>query len=154
MMVPVLSAYTAYSIGSKPALAPGFILGYVANNPIGANGISTGFLGALILGFVVGYVVKWIKKLNIPQVLQPMMPTFFVPLCTTFVVGVFYIYVLTVPLNVLVQLVVNLMYQLNGTSAVLLGMGIKSGETITLTVEGPDEDAKAVELQEWITANL
>ena len=36
----------------------------------------------------------------------------------------------------------------------LMSLGIKSGETITLTVEGPDEDAKAAELQEWITANL
>ena len=124
MMVPVLSAYIAHSIGSKPALAPGFILGYVANNPIGANGISTGFLGALILGYIVGYVVKWVKKLKIPQVIQPMMPTFFVPLCTTFVVGIFYVYVLTIPLNELVQLIVRLMYQLNGTSAVLVGLGI------------------------------
>lgn len=124
MMVPVLSAYIAYSIGSKPALAPGFILGYVANNPIGADDISTGFLGALILGYVVGYLVKWVKKLKIPSVVQPMMPTFFVPILTTLIVGLFYVYVLTIPLNALVQLIVSLMYQLNGTSALLLGLGI------------------------------
>ena len=124
MMVPVLCAYIAYAIGSKPALAPGFILGYVANNPIGANQISTGFLGALILGFVVGYAVKQVKKLKVPDVIQPMMPTFLVPLFTTFIIGVFYVYVLTIPLNALVQLMVNLMYQLNGTSAVVLGIGI------------------------------
>ncbi|MBP3817328.1 MAG: PTS fructose transporter subunit IIC [Butyrivibrio sp.] len=124
MMVPVMCAYIAYAIGSKPALAPGFILGYVANNPIGANGLSTGFLGSMILGFAVGYFVKWMKKWKVPQDLQPLMPTFLVPLITTFVLGTFYVYVLTIPLNAFVQLIVSLMYQLNGVSAVFLGLAI------------------------------
>lgn len=124
MMVPVLSAYIAYAIGSKPALAPGFILGYVANNPIGSQKISTGFLGALILGFLVGYFVKWMKGWKVPQVLKPMMPTFFIPLLTTLVVGVFYVYIMTVPINAFVQLVVSIMNNLNSTSVVLVGLGI------------------------------
>lgn len=124
MMVPVMCAYIAYAIGSKPALAPGFILGYVANNPIGSRGLSTGFLGALVLGFVIGYFVKWMKTWKVPDALKSMMPTFFVPLLTTFVVGVFYIYALTVPLNAFVQVVVNVMNRLNGTSVVLVGIGI------------------------------
>lgn len=124
MMVPVLCAYIAYGVGSKPALAPGFILGYAANNPIGADQISTGFLGALILGFLVGYFVKWTKTWKVPEVLKPMMPTFLVPLITTFVCGIFYIYCLTYPLNALVQFIVNIMYSLNGTSAVVLGIAI------------------------------
>ena len=124
MMVPVMCAYIAYAIGSKPALAPGFILGYVANNPIGSRSLSTGFLGAMILGYLVGYFVKWMKSWKVPADLQPMMPTFFVPLLTTFVVGLFYVYCLTVPLNALVQVIVNLMYQLNGVSSVILGLAI------------------------------
>ena len=124
MMVPVLSAYIAYAIGSKPALAPGFILGYVANNPIGSQEISTGFLGALILGFLVGYFVKWMKGWKVPEVLKPMMPTFFIPLLTTLVVGVFYVYIMTVPINAFVQLVVSIMNNLNSTSVVLVGLGI------------------------------
>lgn len=124
MMVPVMCAYIAYAIGSKPALAPGFILGYVANNPIGANGLSTGFLGAMILGFAVGYFVKWMKKWKVPEALQALMPTFLVPLITTFVLGIVYVYVLTVPLNAIVQFIVSLMYQLNGTSALVLGLAI------------------------------
>jgi PTS system fructose-specific IIC component/fructose-specific PTS system IIC-like component len=124
MMVPVMCAYIAYAIGSKPALAPGFILGYVVNNPIGSQGISTGFIGALLMGYIVGYFVKWMKTWKVPEAIQPMMPTFLVPLISTFVLGVFYVYVLTTPLNALVQLIVSLMYKLNGTSAVLLGMAI------------------------------
>ena len=118
MMVPVLCAYIAYAIGSKPALAPGFILGYVANNPMGSQKISTGFLGALILGFLVGYFVKWVKGWKVPDVLKPMMPTFFIPLLATFVVGVFYVYVMMTPINAFVQLIVSVMNNLNGTSVV------------------------------------
>ena len=88
MMVPVMCAYIAYAIGSKPALAPGFILGYVANNPIGADKISTGFLGSLILGFIVGYFVKWTKSWKVPDALKPMMPTFFIPVITTLLLGI------------------------------------------------------------------
>ena len=124
MMVPVMCAYIAYAIGSKPALAPGFILGHVANNAMGAKGLSTGFLGALLLGYLVGYFVKWMKSWKVPTDLQPMMPTFFVPLLTTFVVGIFYVYCLIEPLNGFVQIVVSLMYTLNGVSSVVLGLGI------------------------------
>lgn len=124
MMVPVLCAYIAYAIGSKPALAPGLILGYVANNPIGSKQISTGFLGALILGFLIGYFVKWLKSWKIPDVVKPMMPTFFIPLVTTFVLGVVYIYIMTVPIDVFVKLVVSIMNSLNDTSIILVGAGI------------------------------
>lgn len=124
MMVPVLCAYIAYAIGSKPALAPGFILGYVANNPMGSQKISTGFLGALILGFLVGYFVKWVKGWKVPASLRPMMPTFFIPLLTTLVIGVFYVYIMMMPINAFVKLIVSVMNNLNGTSIILVGIGI------------------------------
>lgn len=124
MMVPVLCAYIAYAIGSKAAIAPGFILGHAANTPMGESHIATGFLGALILGFLVGYLVRWTKKLPVPALLQPMMPTFLVPLFTTLILGLFYIYILTIPLNAFVQFMIQCMYQLNGTSAMALGLGI------------------------------
>ncbi|RDU22497.1 PTS fructose transporter subunit IIC [Anaerosacchariphilus polymeriproducens] len=124
MMVPVLCAYIAYSIGSKPALAPAFILGYVANKPIGESQIATGFIGAIILGFLVGYVVKWVKKWKVPTVIQPLMPTFLVPLFTTLIIGVGYIYLLVYPLNGFVQLMVQTLTGLSGVNAALLGIGI------------------------------
>ena len=78
----------------------------------------------MLMGFIVGYFVKWMKKWKVPKDLQPMMPTFLVPLITTFVLGVIYIYILTYPLNAIVQLMVSLMYKLNGTSALVLGLAI------------------------------
>ncbi len=64
MMIPLLSGYIAYSIASKPALAPGMILGYIANNPIGEGQVKTGFLGAMLLGVLTGYFVKSNQKME------------------------------------------------------------------------------------------
>ena len=124
MMVPVLCAYIAHAIAGKAAIAPGFILGHAANIPMGESQIATGFLGAMLMGFLVGYVVRWTRTLNVSPLIQPMMPTFLVPLFTTLILGLLYIYVLTVPLNAFVQFMIQFMYQLNGTSIAVLGLGI------------------------------
>ena len=71
-----------------------------------------------------GYFVRWLKKFPVPEVLQPMMPTFLIPLFTTLILGLFYIYLLTVPLNAFVQFMIQVMYQLNGAGAMALGIGI------------------------------
>lgn len=81
-----------------------------------------GFLDSLILGFVVGYFVKWTKSWKVSDVLKPMMPTFFILVITTLILGLFYTYVLTYPLNAFVQAIVSIMNQLNGTSTVIVGI--------------------------------
>ncbi len=55
LMVPVLAAYTAYSLADKPALAPGFAAG------LAANMIGSGFLGAVVGGLIAGYLMRWVK---------------------------------------------------------------------------------------------
>ena len=56
LMVPVLAAYTAYSLADKPALAPGFAAG------LAANMIGAGFLGAVAGGLIAGYLMRWVKN--------------------------------------------------------------------------------------------
>ncbi|EFD9221667.1 PTS 2-O-a-mannosyl-D-glycerate transporter subunit IIABC [Escherichia coli] len=56
LMVPVLAAYTAYSLADKPALASGFAAG------LAANMIGSGFLGAVVGGLIVGYLMRWVKN--------------------------------------------------------------------------------------------
>ncbi len=56
LMVPVLAAYTAYSLADKPALAPGFAAG------LAANMIGAGFLGAVAGGLIAGYLMRWVKQ--------------------------------------------------------------------------------------------
>ena len=53
LMVPVLAAYTAYSLADKPALTPGFAAG------LAANMIGSGFLGAIVGGLIAGYLMRW-----------------------------------------------------------------------------------------------
>ena len=139
MMVPILCAYIAYSLGGKPALAPGFVLGYVANNPIGKDGLSTGFIGAMILGILIGYFVAWTKTWKVPVVVQSIMPTMLVPLLTALVVGIFYIYVLIYPLNGLVGVMVMALKGLSGVNAAALGLGI--GIMAAIDMGGPSSKA-------------
>ena len=62
MMIPVIGAYSAYAIAGKPALAPAFVLCYMANTEVGVSGTKTGFLGAIILGILTGIMVSYLKK--------------------------------------------------------------------------------------------
>lgn len=62
MMIPVLAGYIAYSIAGKPGLIPGLIVGYIANTPFGDSHVQTGFLGAMLMGVLSGYMAKWIKN--------------------------------------------------------------------------------------------
>lgn len=100
LMVPVLSAYIAESIGKRPALVPGFVAGMIAIqglpvNPTtglidaGGSGVGFGFLGGIVGGFLAGYVVVGLEKLlaGLPKNLDGLKAIFLYPLLSTFVVG-------------------------------------------------------------------
>lgn len=121
MMIPILSGYIAYALAGKPGIAPAMILGYVANNPIGEAGVQTGFLGAMILGLIVGYVVRWCKTWKVPTTIRTIMPILIIPIFTTLTVGLFYIYVISVPIGMAMDWLVEVLGSLTGGSAILLG---------------------------------
>lgn len=139
MMVPVLSGYIAFGIAGRPGLAPGLILGHVANNPIGSEGLSTGFIGAMIIGVLVGYLVQWMKSWKVPAVVRTIMPLIIIPVIATFTVGVFYTYVLAKPLSMFVVIMTQVLTSLNGVSAALLGIGI--GVMAAIDMGGPSSKA-------------
>lgn len=105
--IPLFAAFTAYSIGGKTALAAGFIGGYVANNPIArlsvADGAWTasaptasGFMGALLIAFAVGYFVKWLSKtINLPKNWMAFKTTFLIPLTAAVFTMVLMVFVIT-----------------------------------------------------------
>ncbi len=90
--IPIFAAFTANSIGGRTALAAGFIGGYVANRPtalLTLDGgswaakapVPSGFLGAIIIAFAVGYFVKWLnQKIELPQNWLAFKSTFLIPL--------------------------------------------------------------------------
>ena len=135
MMIPLLAGYIAYSIAGKPALAPGMILGYVANNAIGSAQVKTGFLGAMLLGVLTGYFVKWTKNWKVPATLKALMPILIVPIITTFVLGVLYVYVISVPIGAVMDWLVDILSNLQGGSAILLGLII--GAMTAVDMGGP-----------------
>ncbi|OCG07994.1 PTS fructose transporter subunit IIABC [Gilliamella sp. wkB178] len=135
MMVPVLAAYMAYSIGGNAALAPAFIMGYVVNNPIGANHVSTGFIGAMIFGVLIGYFVKWFKTVKVHPVIESVMPVMIIPTVTLLVMAPIYIYGLSYPLDWFVKAMVATLKGLSNVNAALLGVGI--GVLAALDMGGP-----------------
>lgn len=126
-MIPVLAAYIAYSMAGKPALAPGFVLGYLVNNavttPSGAS-VSTGFLGAMIMAVLCGYFVRWMKTWKVNNTIQTIMPILIIPILTTLVLGMAYIYILATPLGFVMDWLTAALGSLQGGSAVVLGLVI------------------------------
>ncbi len=126
-MIPVLAAYIAYSMAGKPALAPGFVLGYLVNNavttPSGAS-VSTGFLGAMIMAVLCGYFVRWMKTWKVNDTIQTIMPILIIPILTSLVLGMAYIYILATPLGFVMDWLTGALGSLQGGSAVVLGLVI------------------------------
>lgn len=135
MMIPILSGYIAYSLAGKPALAPAMILGYIANNPIGEQQVKTGFLGAMILGVATGYLVKWIKTWKVPATIRTIMPILIVPVITTFILGMIYVYIIAVPIGAAMDLLVKVLSDMQGGSAIVLGLII--GAMTAVDMGGP-----------------
>ncbi len=135
MMVPVLAAYMAYSIGGNAALAPAFIMGYVVNNPIGSNHVSTGFIGAMIFGVLIGYFVKWFKTVKVHPVIASVMPVMIIPTVTLLIMAPIYIYILSYPLDWFVKAMVETLKGMSEVNAAFLGIGI--GVLAALDMGGP-----------------
>lgn len=135
MMIPLLAGYIAYSIAGKPGLAPGMILGYMANNPVGEAQVKTGFLGAMLLGVLAGYFVKWCKTWKVNQTVRTLMPIIIIPILSTFILGMFYIYVISVPIGAAMAWLIQTLGELEGGSAIVLGLII--GAMTAVDMGGP-----------------
>ncbi|GAB2027803.1 PTS fructose transporter subunit IIC [Lactovum odontotermitis] len=140
MMVPAIAGYTAYSLGGRPAIAPGFVLGYLANQPLNEEGLKAGFVAALIMGLIAGYFVKWMKSWKIPKVLVSVMPILIIPVISTLLTGLVFQYIVSGPVAWLSQQLFGFLESLNGANlilfAIVLGLicEIDFGGPITKTV--------------------
>ena len=116
-MLPILAGFIAMSIADRPGLAVGFVGGSIA-----ANGTS-GFLGALVAGFVAGYIVNLLKKIfsKLPESLDGVKPVLLYPLLGIFLIGVIMQFVVEPPIGALNTAINNGLNGLNGASAVVLG---------------------------------
>ena len=137
-MLPILSGFIAMSIADRPGLAVGFVGGAIA-----ANGTS-GFLGALVAGFLAGYTVLLLKKIldKLPESLDGMKPVLLYPLLGIFIVGVIMQFVVEPPIGALNVAINEGLKDLNGSSAVLLGALL--GGMMSVDMGGPVNKAAYV----------
>lgn len=137
-MLPILAGFIAMSIADRPGLAVGFVGGSIA-----ANGTS-GFLGALVAGFVAGYIVLLLKKIfsKLPESLDGMKPVLLYPLLGIFLVGVIMQFVVEPPIGALNTAINNGLNGLNGASAVVLGVLL--GGMMAIDMGGPVNKAAYV----------
>lgn len=137
-MLPILAGFIAMSIADRPGLAVGFVGGSIA-----ANGTS-GFLGALVAGFVAGYIVLLLKKVfsKLPDSLDGMKPVLLYPLLGIFLVGVIMQFVVEPPIGALNTAINNGLNGLNGASAVVLGVLL--GGMMSVDMGGPVNKAAYV----------
>lgn len=137
-MLPILAGFIAMSIADRPGLAVGFVGGSIA-----ANGTS-GFLGALVAGFIAGYIVLLLKKVfsKLPESLDGMKPVLLYPLLGIFLVGVIMQFVVEPPIGALNTAINNGLNGLNGASAVVLGVLL--GGMMSVDMGGPVNKAAYV----------
>lgn len=99
LMIPIFAAGVARAIGDKPAVAPTFIAGYIINDPTFLKTeTGAGFIGAILVGFGVGYLVKMLKKIPYPHLLKPVVPILIIPLIATFISFVIIYYLIGRPI--------------------------------------------------------
>ncbi|MFE0103253.1 fructose-specific PTS transporter subunit EIIC [Streptomyces sp. NPDC059009] len=137
LMLPIFSGYIAYALADRPALVPGMIGGFLASDAVGIYkaDANAGFLGAIVTGFLAGYLVLGLKKVKVPKFVQPIMPIIVLPIVSTLVLGLFYIYVIGQPISWVFTHLTNWLNGMTGSSAIVLGIII--GLMISFDMGGP-----------------
>ncbi len=157
LMLPVFAGYVAYSIAEKPGLVAGFVAGAIAKEGYAIGkiayaaggektsalaGVSSGFLGALVGGFLAGAVVLAIKKyVKVPRSLEGAKSILLLPLLGTVFTGFLMLFV-NIPMAAINTAMNNFLGGLGGGSAVLLGLVL--GGMMAVDMGGPVNKAAYV----------
>ena len=157
-MLPVLAGYIAYSIAEKPGLVSGFVAGAIASSGAAFGGIayaeggqktldlvgvSSGFLGALVGGFLAGGVILVLRKLlaGLPRSLEGIRSILLLPLLGVLVTG-FVMLAVNIPMSAINTALNDFLASLSGSSAVLLGLLV--GGMMAVDMGGPVNKAAYV----------
>ncbi len=137
-LLPVLAGFIAVSIADRPAMVVGFVGGLLANTG------GAGFLGALLAGFIAGYLVLGLRKVFafLPQSLEGIKPVLLYPLIGTFLIGGIMIFLLNPPVAAANNALVNFLNSLGTSSKVLLGIVVAA--MMAIDMGGPINKAAYV----------
>lgn len=135
-MVPILAGYIAMSIADKPGLVPGMIGGAIAaDGSFYGSDAGAGFLGGIVAGFLAGYIAKWIKQVKVPKAMAPIMPIIIIPIISSVIVGLIFIYVIGAPIAGIFAGLTAWLKGMQGANIVILAMII--GAMIAFDMGGP-----------------
>ena len=164
-MLPVLAGYIGFSIAEKPGFVAGFVAGSIAssgsafgNIAFGAAkgelpaAVSSGFLGALVGGFLAGGVVLLLRKAlaGLPRSLDGIRSILLLPLLGVGLTG-FLMFLINIPMSAINTFLNNFLTSLSGSSAVLLGLLV--GGMMAVDMGGPVNKAAYVFGTSTLTAS-
>ncbi|KJU73159.1 PTS fructose transporter subunit IIABC [Clostridium baratii] len=137
-MLPVLAGYIAMSIGDRPALAVGFVGGMLANKG------GSGFLGALLAGFIAGYLVVFLKKIfsKLPDSLEGLKPVLLYPLFGILLMGAIIIFIINPPVAAINTGLTSFLNSMGESSKIVLGVIL--GAMMAIDMGGPINKAAYV----------
>lgn len=137
-MLPILAGFIAMAIGDRPALALGFVGGMMA-----ANGKS-GFLGALVAGFVAGYLILALRKAcdKLPTALEKIAPVLIYPVVGILVMGFFMMFIVEPIMGGINTGLNNALTGMGSSSKVVLGLVL--GGMMSIDMGGPFNKAAYV----------
>ena len=136
LMVPVLSGYIAVGIADRPGLAPGLITGLIAvNGDLYGSEANAGFIGGIVTGILSGYIALAIKKIPVHKFVAPIWPIIIIPIITTLVVGLLFIYLIGAPIASLFDTLTVALSGMQGTSTLFLGALL--GAMVAFDMGGP-----------------
>ena len=117
-MLPVLAGFIAMSIADRPGLAVGFVGGALANTT------GAGFLGALLAGFIAGYLVNWLKKITrrMPASLEGIKPMLIYPFFGILIMGFIATFIIAPPVSALNTWLVETLQSMSGSERILMGI--------------------------------
>lgn len=137
-MLPVLAGFIAMAIGDRPALAVGFVGGMIASQG------KSGFLGALVAGFVAGYIIVLLRKVcdKLPQAIEKIAPVLIYPVVGILVMGLFMTFIVEPIMGGINTGLNNALTGMGGSSKVILGMIL--GGMMAIDMGGPFNKAAYV----------
>lgn len=138
LMLPIFAGYIAYAISGRAALAPAMIGAQIANTPsILGTESGTGFLGAILVGYMAGHLVKWMNSWKIPKDLRAAMPTVVIPILGTGIIAAALMLVLGAPIAWLMDSLNSMLASLSGNSSTSILLGAILGTMLGLDMGGP-----------------
>jgi fructose-specific phosphotransferase system IIC component len=129
LLLPVLAGYISYAMAGKPGLVPGFVGGYLSGE------VKAGFLGAILVGLIAGYVVNLVKKIPVSKHIRPIMPILVIPIISSTIIGVLMLKVIGIPIANFMEFLSNWLNTMGEGNAVILALIL--GAMIAFDMGGP-----------------